>query len=239
MLISSLNLFFWSVINGPYQELVQKACVEEYFHIRICADKIYIFFTCAAVYMSLQLLGSELTERRAQIVMVLYILIAVIVMSHKTGGEKYSYQCHHSHVVLVSKIPASSDFSLFSYYSNYNNIPTRQTHPTNVSVITEHKRIKIKEYFIGRKHHMLQLHKEYILCSFRVTSWCWCEGFHCWGTGRPKGRLAVDSSPQYHIWCRREVALWRNHPQQWVGADCCTLLGHVSACFWKKKNIYK
>lgn len=53
-------------------------------------------FMCAAVYKSLQLLSSELTGSTVQIVMGLYMLISVIVMIHKAGGEHYAYRCRHS-----------------------------------------------------------------------------------------------------------------------------------------------
>lgn len=164
---------------------------------------------------------SELTEATAQIVMEFYILISVIVMIHKTGGEKYRYQC------LLNLISACAVTIV---------TPLTRSQLVRRIKLTFQSLLNIKWHKIifCEKSIICCICMNSILCSFRFTSWCRCKRFHCRGTGRPKGPLAVDSSPQYHIWWYQEVALWRHHPQQWVGADCCTLLGHVSTCLWKK-----
>lgn len=91
--------------------MTKKSCrkqkgVLQYFHIEgetDSYDKIYIFFLGVQLCINLQLLGSELTETTTQIVMEFYILISVIMMVHRTGGEKYTHQSHHSYAALVSK----------------------------------------------------------------------------------------------------------------------------------------
>lgn len=75
-------------------------------HIKRETDSVDKIFFLRVQLCSLQLLGSELTETTAQMVMEFYILVSVIVMIHKTGGEKYTYHCCYSYIVLDLNIPA-------------------------------------------------------------------------------------------------------------------------------------
>lgn len=108
----------------------------------------FFFYVCSWVY-KLAAPCSELTEATAQIVMEFYILISVIVMIHKTGGEKYRYQC------LLNLIAACAVTIV---------TPLTRSQLVRRIKLTFHSLLNIKWHkiiFCEKKYHVLYLHEQY------------------------------------------------------------------------------